>query len=87
VEILAESGNIHNDIDKENNDDDDDYFPTVEEILYTALQKEGFAMEESSPDHTARGIDSVAPEETDVSTDHSRSKSDNGSGTSRSERV
>jgi hypothetical protein len=87
VEILAETGNIYSDTDKENNNDDDDYFPTVEEILYAVLYKEGFAMEDSSPDHTARGIDEVAPEETGASADHSRSKSDDGSGTSRSKRA
>jgi hypothetical protein len=85
VEIQAETGNIHSDTDKENNSDDDDYFPTVEEILYAALRKDGFATEDSSPDHTVRGIDEVAPEGTGVSAAHSRSKSDDGSGASRSE--
>lgn len=85
VEILAETGTIYSDNYKENNDDDDDYLPTVEEILYTALHKEGFAMEGSSPDHTARGIDEVAPEETSSSVDHSRSTPDDGLGTSQSE--
>lgn len=83
MEIQAETGNIYSDTDKENNNNDNDYFPTVEEILYAVLDKEGFAIEDSSPDHTARGIDKVAPEETGASADHSRSESDNGSGTSK----
>jgi hypothetical protein len=56
AEILAEKCTIYNDNDKENNGDDDDYLPAVENILYTALHMEGFAMEDSSPDHTARGM-------------------------------
>lgn len=84
MEILAELGNIHRDTDKENNDDYDDYFPIVEEILYTALHKENFAMKDPSLDHTARGIDEVAPEVTGASADHGKSKPDDGLGTSRS---
>lgn len=52
VEILAEIGTIYSDNDKENNNNNNDYLPTVEEILYTTLHKEGFAIEDSSPDHT-----------------------------------
>lgn len=84
MEILAETGNIYNKIDKENNNNNNNYFPIVKEILYTAIQKKGFAIEDSSPDHTAQGIDKVAPEETGAFADYSRSKSDNSLGTSRS---
>jgi hypothetical protein len=51
VENLVETGIIYSDNNKENNSND--YFPTVEEILYSALHKEGFATEDSKLDHTA----------------------------------
>lgn len=51
MENLVEIDIIHSDNNKENNDND--YFPTVEEILYTALYKESFATEDSKLDHTA----------------------------------
>jgi hypothetical protein len=85
VEIRVETGNVHSKTDKANNGDNGNYFPTVEEILYATLRKDGLATEDSSPDYTAQGIDEVALEETGVSADHSRSKSDDGSGASRSE--
>lgn len=42
-------GIIYSNNNKENND----YFPTVKEILYTALHKEGFATENLKLDKTA----------------------------------
>jgi len=62
-------------------------FPTVEEILCTALHKEGFATEDSKSDHTAQGIDEGALVEKGSSVDHSRSTPDDGLGTSKSERA
>jgi hypothetical protein len=77
VEILAETstGTIYSDNNKEKNyDDDNNYFPTIEEILYTTLREEGFTTEDLSL-------------ETGGSVDNSRSASDNSSGTSQSERA
>jgi hypothetical protein len=51
MENLAETGIIYRNNNKDNNNNY--YFPTVEEILYTALHKEGFATEDLKLDHTA----------------------------------
>jgi hypothetical protein len=47
-------GTIYGDNDKEN---DDDYLPTIDEILYAKLQKEGFEPEDPSPEHTVGGVE------------------------------
>ena len=66
---------------------DDDYFPTIEELLFTKLWKEGFVTEDGSRDNTDQGVEEVASEERSGSVDHSRSASGDGSGGSRGERV
>jgi hypothetical protein len=83
VENLAETGIIYSDNNKENND----YFPTVEEILYTALHKEGFATENSEPNKTAQEIDEGSSRERNSSIDYRMSMPDDGLGTSESERA
>lgn len=43
--------------------DDDDDLPAIEEVLYTTLQKEGFATEDRRLDNTVLGVEEVALEE------------------------
>jgi hypothetical protein len=80
---LAKTGIIYSNNNKENNNNN--YFLTIEEILCTALHKEGFATEDSKLDYTAQGVDDVAIEETSSSVDYSRLTLNNGLGTSKSE--
>jgi hypothetical protein len=44
------------------NDDDCD-FPSIEQLLYTTLQKEGFAAEGQCPNNTVCGVRDVTVEE------------------------
>lgn len=61
--------------DKEN--DDDRGLPTIEELLYTKLQEQGFTTEDQGPDKTD-GVKEVASEERGGSVDQSSSaQSDN----------
>ncbi|KAH0535945.1 hypothetical protein FGG08_007156 [Glutinoglossum americanum] len=47
-----------------NNENDDDCdLPPIEQLLYTTLQKEGFAAEDKSPNSTACGVKDVTVEE------------------------
>jgi hypothetical protein len=84
VENLVETDIIYSENNKEYNNN---YFPTVKEILYTALHKEGFAAENSKPDKTAQEIDERSSRERSSSIDHSMSTPDDGLGTSKSERA
>ncbi|KAI9770373.1 MAG: hypothetical protein M1839_003215 [Geoglossum umbratile] len=59
--------------EEEEEDDDDDDLPTIEDLLYTTLKKEGFATEDSSLDHRVRGVGEVAVEERGGFTDYNRS--------------
>ncbi|KAI9769831.1 MAG: hypothetical protein M1840_003825 [Geoglossum simile] len=59
-------------------DDDDDDLPTIEDLLYTTLKKEGFATEDSSLDHGVQGVEEGAG-----SIDRSRSASGDSLGSSR----
>ncbi|KAI9779869.1 MAG: hypothetical protein M1839_007182 [Geoglossum umbratile] len=56
--------------EEEDDDDDDNDLPTIEDLLYTTLKKEGFATEDSSLDHRVRGVGEVAVEERGGFTDH-----------------
>ena len=56
LEILAETGTSYG-------GSDDDDFPTIEEILCTTLQKQGFTTEDQGPDNTVLGVKEVASEE------------------------
>ena len=80
VEIFAETGIFYG-------GSDDDDFPTIEEILYTTLQKEGCTMEESSPANIVQGVKEIALEERDSFIDHSRLASSNDLGRSLGERA
>jgi hypothetical protein len=86
VEILGETGTVFGGNGKEK--DDDDYnLPTIEELLYTTLQKKGFAMEDPSPDSTVQGVEEVALDERGGSINHSRSTPGDSSGNSQGERA
>ena len=54
-------------------DEDDDDLPTIEDLLYTTLKKEGFATEDSSPYHRVRGVGEIVVEERGGFTDYNRS--------------
>ncbi|KAI9866044.1 MAG: hypothetical protein M1813_002011 [Trichoglossum hirsutum] len=72
-----------NDKEKKNKgDDDDDDLLTIEDLLYTTLKKEGFAIEDSSPDYRVRGFEEVAVGERDGFTDYNRSALGRDSGSS-----
>lgn len=67
------TGTIHGGSDKENddeNDDDDRDLPTIEELLFTRLQKQGFTTEDRGPDKTGLGVEEVASEERGGSIDY-----------------
>ena len=65
METLAETGPFYG-------GSDDDDLPTIEEIVYTTLQKNAFTTEDSSLENTARGVEQVALEERGRSIDHRR---------------
>ena len=67
---------IYGNNDKEKKDDDDN-LPTIEDLLYTTLKKEGFAMEDSGLSHRV--------EEGAGSIDYSRSASGDSSSGSQGE--
>ncbi|KAI9782621.1 MAG: hypothetical protein M1839_004867 [Geoglossum umbratile] len=75
------SGN-HKEEEEDEEDDDDDDLPTIEDLLYTTLKKEGFVTEDSSLDHRVRGVGEVAVEERSGFTDHNRSALGGDSGSS-----
>lgn len=65
MEILAETGTFYG------GSDDNNELPTIEEILYTTLQRKGFTTEDSNPENTVRGVEEVALEDRDGFIDHS----------------
>jgi hypothetical protein len=65
---LAETGTFYS-------GSDDDDLPTIEEILYTVLQKKGFTTEDRTLDKTVLGVEVVATEDGGGSIDQSRSAS------------
>ena len=67
---------VYDDNDKEKEDDDND-LPTIKDLLYTTLKKEGFATENSGLGHRV--------EERADSIDHSRSVSGDSLSGSRGE--
>jgi hypothetical protein len=73
---------VDNSSDKGNDDGD---VPTIEEILHTTLQKEGFAKARARI--IGRGGGEVALDEISAPTDHSKSAPVGNSGGSHRERV
>ncbi|KAI9770344.1 MAG: hypothetical protein M1839_003221 [Geoglossum umbratile] len=74
--IRTETSTVYSGNDKEegNEDNDDNHdLPTIEDLLYTTLKKEGFATEDSSSDHRVRGVGEVAVKKRGGFTDHNRS--------------
>ncbi|KAI9772983.1 MAG: hypothetical protein M1840_008865 [Geoglossum simile] len=71
-----------NDKEEEEEEDNNDNLPTIEDLLYTTLKKEGFATEDSSPDHRVRGIGEVDVEKRGRFTNHNRSVLGRDSGSS-----
>jgi hypothetical protein len=82
VEILSETGTFYG-----GGSYDDNNLPTIEEILYTTLQKKGFTTEDSSPENTVEGVKEVALKERDGFIGHSRLASGDDSGGSPGERA
>jgi hypothetical protein len=80
VEILVETSTFYG------GSDDEDLL-TIEDILYTALQKKGFTTADPEPDNTVLGVEEVASEERGGFIDHSRSASGDNSGGSPGERA
>jgi len=71
-----------------NNNNDDDYdFPTIEDILGTALQEQGFPTEDDGTNNTNRGFEKVALGERGPSIDHSGSAPSDSLGKSQGERA
>ena len=66
MEILAETSTFYG-----GSDDDDPH--TIEEILYTALQKEGFTTEDQRLDNTAFRVEEATIEERGDFMDYNRS--------------
>ncbi|KAI9776258.1 MAG: hypothetical protein M1839_000492 [Geoglossum umbratile] len=82
---IRRTSTVYSSNDKEEegeDDDDDDDLPTIEDLLYTTLKKEGFATKDSSPDYRVRVVGEVAVEERGGSTDHNRSALGGDSGSS-----
>jgi hypothetical protein len=73
IQRIKASSTIYSSNDKEEGEYDDDDLPTIEDLLYTTLKKEGFATEDSSPDHRVRGVGKVAVEKRGCFTDYNRS--------------
>ena len=80
--IWLGTGTVFGGSDKANNDetDDDRDLPTIEELLFTNLQAQGFTTGGRGPDQTSR-VEEVAADERGGSIDQSRSaQSDNSGG-------
>ncbi|KAH7330014.1 hypothetical protein BKA65DRAFT_48136 [Rhexocercosporidium sp. MPI-PUGE-AT-0058] len=76
------TGTVYGGSDKANNDetDDDRDLPTIEELLFTKLQAQGFTTGGRGPDKTG-GVEEVAADERGGSVDQSRpAQSDNSGG-------
>jgi len=67
--------------------DSDDELPTIEQILYSTLPRDGFITEDSSLENTVQGFEGVACEEVGGFIDHSRSALGNNLGRSSGERA
>ncbi|MCJ1357476.1 MAG: hypothetical protein MMC33_007472 [Icmadophila ericetorum] len=77
------TGTVYGGSDKENDDENDDGrdLPTIEELLFTKLQEQGFAVADPNPGHKERGVEEVATDERGGSVDQGRSaQSDNSGG-------
>jgi hypothetical protein len=68
VEIQAETGTVYSSSDGNDND-----LPTIKEILYTALQKKGFVVEDQGLNNTALGVEGATSKEKGRFINHSRS--------------
>ncbi|KAI9856261.1 MAG: hypothetical protein M1813_009180 [Trichoglossum hirsutum] len=77
---IRKTSTVYSGNDKEEEDDDD--LPTVEDLLYTTLKREGFAIEDSSIDYRVQGV-----EEGTCSIDRSGSASGDSSGGSRDDPI
>merc|ERR1719262_1320594 len=76
------TGTVYGGSDKANNDETDDHrdLPTIEELLFTKLQAQGFTTGGRAPGKTG-GVEEVAADERGSSVDQSRSaQSDNSGG-------
>lgn len=58
--ILAETGTVYSGNNKENDDDGD--LPTIEELLQTTLQKEGFGVGDPDTEQAIRGVGKIDSE-------------------------
>ncbi|KAI9775082.1 MAG: hypothetical protein M1839_001474 [Geoglossum umbratile] len=80
---IRKTSTVYSGNDEEDEDDDDnDDLPTIEDLLYTTLKKEGFATEDSSPHYRVRGVGEVAVEERGGFTDYNKSALGGDSGSS-----
>ncbi len=73
--IQTGTGTVYRRSDKANDDetdDDDRDLPTIEELLFTNLQAQGFTTEDRGPDKTG-GVEEAASEEKGGSVDQSNS--------------
>lgn len=71
-----------------NDNNNDDYnFPTIEDILGTVLQEQGFLTEDNGTNNTNRGFVKVALGERGPSIDHSGSAPSDSLGKSQGERA
>jgi hypothetical protein len=88
VGISPGTGTVYGRSDKANDDenDDDRDLPTIEELLLTKLQEQGFTTEDRGPDKTG-GVEGVASEERGGSVDQSRSAQSDDSGGSPGKRA
>ncbi len=69
----------------DNENDDDCDLPSIEQLLYTTLQKEGFAAEDQRPKNKAFGVGDTIVEERGGSLDDNESAPDDNLGGSLGE--
>lgn len=77
------TGTVYGGSNKENDDENEDGrdLPIIEELLFTKLQEQGFAVADPNPGHKERGVKKVATDKRDGSVDQGRSaQSDNSGG-------
>ncbi|KAH0538364.1 hypothetical protein FGG08_005059 [Glutinoglossum americanum] len=70
---IRKTSTIYGGNDKEEGREEEGDLPTIEDLLYTTLKKEGFATEDSNLDHRVRGIGEVSVKERGSFADHNRS--------------
>jgi hypothetical protein len=90
VGIWPGTGTVYSGSDKENddeNDDDDRDLPTIEKLLFTKLQEQGFAAADPNPGHIERGVEEAVADERAGSIDHHGSALGDNSGGSTGERA